>query len=90
MVERVVVLESAEVIEPGHLPAAIRDGESTREAQPAGRFLLPKEGISMDDLEKNLIAQALTRAKNNKAHAAKLLDMTYDTLRYKVKKYDLE
>jgi DNA-binding NtrC family response regulator len=90
VVERVVVLESAEVIEPAHLPIAIRNGESPRKAQPAGSFILPKEGISMDDLEKNLIAQALTQAKNNKAHAAKLLDMTYDTLRYKVKKYELE
>jgi DNA-binding NtrC family response regulator len=90
VVERVVVLESAEVIEPAHLPISIRNGESPSEAQPASSFLLPKEGISMDDLEKNLIAQALRRSKNNKALAAKLLDMTYDTLRYKVKKYELE
>jgi transcriptional regulator with PAS, ATPase and Fis domain len=34
--------------------------------------------------------QALERTKNNKAQAAKLLKVSYDTLRYQVKKYGLE
>ena len=41
-------------------------------------------------MEKNLIVQALKKAGQNKTLAAKLLGITYDSLRYQVKKFGLE
>ncbi len=88
LVERVVVLESANEIGPEHLP----DWLHTR-TSPAGNrhvFALPEQGLSLEAVEKDLIEQALERANNNRAQAAKLLGVTYDTLRYQVKKFGLD
>ena len=93
LVERLVVLESAEEILPKHLPHWLT-GQSAQSGAvnltPAAKFTLPETGISLDEVEKGLIIQALERTKNNKAQAAKLLQVSYDTLRYQVKKYGLE
>jgi two-component system response regulator AtoC len=92
VIERIVVLESGDTILPEHLPKEI----STKQALPSSGgtgatvFVLPEGGISLDDVEKNLIVQALERMNNNKTQAAKLLQISYDTLRYQVKKFGLE
>jgi transcriptional regulator with PAS, ATPase and Fis domain len=53
-------------------------------------FALPEKGVRLEDVEKNFILQALDRTKYNKAQAAKLLNISYDSLRYQVKKLGLE
>ncbi len=89
VIERIVVLENAEMILPVHLPKEI-SRQSVAVTNTAGdKFVLPEEGISLDELEKNLIMQALERAKHNKTLAAKLLNISYDSLRYQIKKLDL-
>jgi DNA-binding NtrC family response regulator len=89
-VERLVVLEIADEILPKHLPGWLLGPSSAGSHAPDGKFTLPESGISLDDVEKDLILQALERTKNNKAQAAKLLRISYDTLRYQVKKYGLD
>jgi DNA-binding NtrC family response regulator len=90
LVERFVVLESEDVIQPKHLPKWIYSESITTAGHAAGKFILPDTGISLEDVEKDLIIQALEKANNNKTRAAKLLNISYDTLRYQVKKYGLE
>lgn len=90
LVERLVVLESAEEILPRHLPGWLNAQAGISGPLPGGEFILPEAGISLDELEKGLIIQALERTRNNKAQAAKLLQVSYDTLRYQVKKFGLE
>jgi len=41
-------------------------------------------------VEKDLIKPALERAGNNQTKAAKLLNISYDSLRYQVKKFNLK
>jgi transcriptional regulator with PAS, ATPase and Fis domain len=66
-------------------------GDAMSSEQPEGdTFRLPDSGISLEDVEKNLIQQALKKANYNKSLAAKLLNISYDTLRYQVKKFGLE
>jgi DNA-binding NtrC family response regulator len=90
LVERFVVLENAEIIRPEHMPKWIY-GDAMSSEQPEGdTFRLPDSGISLEDVEKNLIQQALKKANYNKSLAAKLLNISYDTLRYQVKKFGLE
>ncbi|HTZ18015.1 MAG TPA: sigma-54 dependent transcriptional regulator [Dissulfurispiraceae bacterium] len=89
MIERLVVLETAEIIMPEHLPKEIA-GHPAGKASFSGEFSLPDQGLNLDDLEKQLIIQALTKAGGNKTVAAKLLGLSYDSLRYQIKKFGLE
>ncbi len=54
------------------------------------KYVLPEAGISLDEVEKDLIIQALEKAGNNRTLAAKLLSLSYDTLRYQIKKFGLK
>ena len=49
----------------------------------------PETGVSLTAIERQLLAEALRAANGNKTRAARLLGITRDTLRYKVKKYHL-
>ena len=88
VIERIVVMESAEAILPEHLPYGLSHNAAL--PAPYNRILLPEEGLSLDDLEKDLIIQALEKAKHNKTLAAKLLNISYDSFRYQIKKFRLE
>ena len=91
LLERLVVLEGAEEILPEHLPNWLTGNAGITTPLPGGgRVSLPAQGLSLDDLEKDLIVQALERTNNNKTQAAKLLNLSYDTFRYQVKKFGLE
>ena len=89
VIERLVVLESTEIILPEHLPKEITR-QMAADVPLSDGFLLPEEGINLDDLEKKLIMQALKKAAGNKTLAAKLLGLSYDSLRYQIKKFNLE
>lgn len=90
-IERIVVLEQAEVITPENL--SFCHGGKSQSAAGSGQgdcyFVLPDNGISLDDLEKNLIWQAMQKANHNKAQAAKLLGISYNAIRWQVKKFGI-
>jgi transcriptional regulator with PAS, ATPase and Fis domain len=91
LVERIVVLENTEIIQSKHLPMWLTEHSITTSPLSSNdRFVLPDSGVSLEEVEKNLIMQALGKAKNNKAHAARLLNISYDTLRYQLKKYGIK
>jgi DNA-binding NtrC family response regulator len=90
LIERIVVLESAPIIRPEHLHEWLTGRRESGSESSSRFFVLPKGGISLEELEKDLIEQALERSDNNKTQAAKLLGVSYDTLRYQVKKFGLE
>jgi DNA-binding NtrC family response regulator len=90
LLERIVVLEGAEEILPEHLPGWLACKTRTDTAGPCTRIALPEQGISLEQLEKDLIVQALERTKHNKTQAARLLNLSYDAFRYQVKKFGLE
>jgi DNA-binding NtrC family response regulator len=90
VIERIVVLENEEIILPEHLPAEILHLKERSAAKPGPGLTIPDTGLSLEEVEKNLVIQALGKAGNNKTQAAKLLGITYDSLRYQVKKFGLE
>jgi len=90
VIERIVVLENAETILPEHLPKEILYPARAEDQTPGFDFTLPDSGLSLEEVEKDLILQALEKAGNNKTLAAKLLNISYDSLRYQVKKFGLE
>ncbi len=92
VVERCVVLANSELISLENVPLELgAEGDLPFvERRKNPRLILPEEGISLDDVEKDLIRQAMDRAGKNQTKAAKLLNMSYDTLRYQIKKYNLK
>jgi len=53
-------------------------------ATPAGRYALSAEGLTLDAYEQEIIREALRRADGNKSHAARLLGLTRNALRYRL------
>ncbi|MCE5309428.1 MAG: sigma 54-interacting transcriptional regulator [Acidobacteriales bacterium] len=90
-IERAMILEASSQISPSSLPLSISHHTAT--ATPAapsnGNASVPSDGLSLEENERNLIQRALAQTKNNQTQAAKLLCITRDTLRYKMKKFDL-
>ncbi len=59
------------------------------EAREADVYQLPLAGVKLEDLEKSLLEQALSRTHNNQTKAAQLLGISRHTLRYRLEKYGL-
>ncbi|MHC4931287.1 MAG: sigma-54-dependent transcriptional regulator [Planctomycetota bacterium] len=59
-----------------------------RAASHSSRLLaLPEEGVDVEELERDLVRQALERCGGNQSRAAQLLGMTRDQIRYRIEKY---
>ena len=84
VVERLVLLAEDGRISEDDLP------ESLRTPIPgADGFRLPPGGLSWDEHERNLLAQALDHAAGNRAQAARLLDLPYKAFLYRLEKHGL-
>ena len=61
---------------------------------PNGRFLpdlhIPAGGTSLEEIEKHLVIEALRQTQGNQSRAARLLDISRDTIRYAIKKHGLQ
>ncbi len=53
-------------------------------------FILPREGIDLENVFKDFIVQALELTLGNQAQAARLLGISFSTLRYRMDKYGLK
>ena len=91
--ERAVILCKGSMVTEDHLPVTlVRESISGYRSEKDNaykmvNFNLPPEGISIDELEKHLVLQALKKSKNNKTKAAKLLGLSRGTFRYRLEKY---
>jgi transcriptional regulator with PAS, ATPase and Fis domain len=90
VMEHIVVLEPEETVLPGHLPPEILGVRPSGARMEGAGITLPEKGFSLEEAERSLIGQALERAGGNKTVAAKLLGISYDSLRYQVRKFGLE
>ncbi|MGO9094504.1 MAG: sigma-54 interaction domain-containing protein [Bryobacteraceae bacterium] len=87
--ERAMILEEASLIGAASLPIAITHSEARHGAAPEAQLEIPEGGLSLVDNERQLVARALEKTDGNQTQAARLLHITRDTLRYKMKKYNL-
>ena len=60
-------------------------------ARPSGMslFRLPAEGTDLEDVERQLVVQALERAAWNQTQAGRLLGINRDQVRYRIEKFGL-
>jgi len=82
VIERAVIIEDGDTIT---LRDIISELKGTRATQYVD-FILPDEGINFEDLEKNLLKQAMEKSNGVVANAAKLLGMSYKTFWYRWEK----
>src|SRR5919202_2840332 len=87
-IERAILLAEADHITVEDLPLEVRQ-ESKPAAEGAG-FKLPAEGVNFEDVERNLILQAMERTDSNRPNAAKLLGLTFRTLQYRLEKFGIK
>jgi two-component system, NtrC family, response regulator AtoC len=90
-IERAMILEGSSLISHNSLPLSIshRTAPAMAVAPSNGGTAAVANGLSLEDNERQLIQRALDQTKNNQTQAAKLLHVTRDTLRYKMKKFNL-
>ena len=98
-IERAVFMGAGEMIEPDQLEITRRTREplATANGSPIGigaageiEINFPSDGISLEIVERKLIQKALENCRWNVSRAAKLLSLSRDTLRYRMKKYSLD
>lgn len=88
VLERALILGSGDTLLVEHLPLEIVAAASRAEPL-AGDYKLPLSGIVLEDLEKDLVCQALDLAGGNQVRAAKLLSISRDAFRNRMKKFGL-
>ena len=89
-IERSMILEESSFISPASLPMAVGPSGVAPVSLPMNAApAFPDVGMSLEDNEKQLILRALEKTGGNQTQAAKLLKITRDTLRYKMKKFTL-
>jgi two-component system response regulator HydG len=82
-IERALVFAEGEWIEPAHLPDFLTPSQG---ALPVVRGDRPLPDL-LDDIERQLIAQAFEKAKGKKTETARLLGIKTSALYYKLEKY---
>jgi len=86
VIERAIILENDEVMRLEHLPRELVSQAPSNESGPF-EFVLPPDGIDIEDVERELIRQALEMADGNQSQAAKKLNLGIDAFRYRMKKF---
>lgn len=74
--ERLSILLAGRTIEPENLP---QEFNGLVNASPSDTFTLPTLGLKLDNLEADLIHQALARTNGNRSKSARLLGISRDT-----------
>lgn len=98
VIERALLLESEDIILAEHLPVEImvKTPEEKLTCLCNGRQVeglsikIPRAGLSIEEVERNLIKQALDITHGNQTKAAKLLNISRDALRYRIQKFGLQ
>jgi PAS domain S-box-containing protein len=90
-IERAMIFEETACIRPASLHLAVPvDDQALMAPAGLGPVLSFSNGKSiLFGLERSLLVQALEATTGNQSHAARLLRISRDTLRYKMKKFNL-
>jgi two-component system response regulator AtoC len=82
-IERAMLLMDREWLEPDDFTTL------SRSASASMQFRLPAGGVVLEEVERQLLMQALERAHGNQTHAGHLLGINRDQVRYRIEKFGL-
>jgi DNA-binding NtrC family response regulator len=86
-VERLLILREGDAIELGDLPEKVR---ATHKTVASGSIVnLPSEGYSLEQLEREIVLEALERNHWNQTAAARFLRIPRHVLIYRMEKYEI-
>jgi DNA-binding NtrC family response regulator len=103
-IERAMILEDEELLRPDYLPFSVGNpgngmtafevvagdsGQHLGNGRSLPHLSIPDGGTSLEEVERALVEMAMFQANSNQTHAARLLDISRDALRYKLKKFGL-
>ncbi|HXZ39416.1 MAG TPA: sigma 54-interacting transcriptional regulator, partial [Terriglobales bacterium] len=103
-IERAMILEDEPLLHSVYLPFSVVEaggqtafertsssngGQQLADGRALPRLYIPEGGTSLEQMEHAMVELAMKQANNNQTHAAKLLDISRDALRYKLKKFGL-
>jgi DNA-binding NtrC family response regulator len=81
-IERAMLLIDREWLTPADFTTLSRGDISAT-------FRLPPEGVNLEEVERQLLVQALERCSGNQTHAGQLLGINRDQVRYRIEKFGL-
>jgi DNA-binding NtrC family response regulator len=82
-IERAMLLTNGDWIEADDLTL-------TRVLAVTSQFRLPPEGVNLEEVERQLLVQALERSGGNQTQAGHLLGINRDQVRYRIEKFGIE
>ncbi|MDO8963117.1 MAG: helix-turn-helix domain-containing protein, partial [Coriobacteriia bacterium] len=86
-IERMVILSPSDEIGVSELPSEVRTGLVS--AARSHVFDLPEQGCDIEEVEMDLIRQALDRSGGNTSKAAKLVGLTQKTIEARMQRFGL-
>ncbi|MEW6737660.1 MAG: helix-turn-helix domain-containing protein, partial [Acidobacteriota bacterium] len=95
-IERMMILEESDLLTTKYLPKALHPPKRENLSKDGQQhylpidelFRLPPKGIDLKQIGFDLVKQAIKRSNGNQVHAAKLLGISRDQLRYRLKKIE--
>ena len=81
-IERAMLLTDKALLAP-------EDFSTLSRSTSSATFRLPPEGVNLEEVERQLLVQALERARGNQTHAGALLGINRDQVRYRIEKFAL-
>ncbi|HKS73549.1 MAG TPA: sigma-54 dependent transcriptional regulator [Terriglobales bacterium] len=103
-IERAMILEDEQLLRPVYLPFSVAEsggrtifertapadgGQQLANGRLLPRLYIPEGGTSLEEVERAMVELAMRQANGNQTQAARLLDISRDALRYKLKKFGL-
>lgn len=84
-----VMMTLSDTVDIQDLPAYLRDPRDPAQTPAPQASAVPSAAEGLEEQERRLIADALERTGGNQVHAARLLRISRDVLRYRMKKHGL-
>jgi DNA-binding NtrC family response regulator len=81
-IERAMLLTDKDRLAP-------EDFTTLAQTRQTAAFRLPPDGVNLEDVERQLLVQALERAQGNQTRAGTLLGINRDQVRYRIEKFGL-
>jgi two-component system response regulator AtoC len=103
-IERGMILEDEAWLRSEYLPFSVGEsggrtlfertspadgGRKLANGRALPRLYIPDGGTSLEEVEHSMVELAMSQANGNQTNAAKLLDISRDALRYKLKKFSM-